>query len=451
LPTYLGGILSVGALALLLARIGLPGVGILAAWLLALHPWHLRLIAEARGYGLVIFFMPLICLLAIRAMESGGWGRWAALAAAEFAMLYTWPGAVPIVAILNLCIGFCLLREDRFRGVRPVLLMRWLVSQCIAGMVFLQLFLPCIPQVIPYMETTFGFFSHTFWLKNAGSLLFVGCPWSKTLLLESPYVEAMAFASAHPAFFFVALMFAVGFFLLGLVRLCSSNVTARWLPAVLLFSGLLIYTVAAIKDKYLYEWYVAFLLPGVVAAVAAGALWPLTCWKFRPVWSGLYAVAFLIVFFALTQPVRAFLLTRHVQSSHEAVLLTRPNLNPNSAENRAIITVATTQMMDTYDPRTRHAGNPEEYAALMKEADERGVALYVNNGCMGALRMKFPAIAALLEDPAVFEPVQTLTGFEEMLDRVIFRYRPGALNQADFKKHSRAEPRHDGLNFAESY
>ncbi len=34
LPAYLGGILSVGALALLLARVGLPGVGILAAWMI---------------------------------------------------------------------------------------------------------------------------------------------------------------------------------------------------------------------------------------------------------------------------------------------------------------------------------------------------------------------------------------------------------------------------------
>jgi hypothetical protein len=43
LPGYLAGVLSIGALALLLLEIGFPWEGALAAWLLALHPWHLRL------------------------------------------------------------------------------------------------------------------------------------------------------------------------------------------------------------------------------------------------------------------------------------------------------------------------------------------------------------------------------------------------------------------------
>lgn len=451
LPSYLGGILSVGTLALLLARVGLPGSGVLAAWLLALHPWHLRLIAEARGYGLVMFFMPLICLLAIRALETGGWGRWMALAAAEFALLYTWPGAIPIVGILNLCIGFCLLRGERFRAARPVLVMRWLVSQAVAGMAFLQLFLPCIPQVVPYMEGAFGFFSHPFWLKNVGGLLFMGSPWSKTLRVDSPYVEGLPFAANHPFFFGFSLAFAAAFFLLGVLRLCGKKVSVRWLPAVLILPGPIIYAGAALKDKYLYEWYVSFLLPGIAAAVAAGALWPLVYWKARPVWCGVYAAALLSVFLILTQPARAFLLTRSAQASREAVLLTRPTLDPNAPENRTIITAATTQTLDTYDPRTRRAGNLEQYAALMQEADDRGVPLFVNNGYMGSMRIKFPAVAALLEDEAIFEPVRILTGFEEMLDRAVFRYRPGSLKQADFDRYRQAQPPPGIRNLRESY
>ncbi len=38
---------------------GRPGAGVIAAFLLAAHPWHLRYVAESRGYSMVIFFVPL--------------------------------------------------------------------------------------------------------------------------------------------------------------------------------------------------------------------------------------------------------------------------------------------------------------------------------------------------------------------------------------------------------
>ena len=51
LPSYVSGILLVGVVALLAARFGLAWEGALAAWLVAIHPWHLRFTTDARGYG----------------------------------------------------------------------------------------------------------------------------------------------------------------------------------------------------------------------------------------------------------------------------------------------------------------------------------------------------------------------------------------------------------------
>ncbi|MCP5056448.1 MAG: hypothetical protein GY937_06930 [bacterium] len=53
-PAFAAGVLSIGALAWLLWRAGFGTAGVLAAWLLALHPWLLRYLAEARGYAMAM-------------------------------------------------------------------------------------------------------------------------------------------------------------------------------------------------------------------------------------------------------------------------------------------------------------------------------------------------------------------------------------------------------------
>jgi hypothetical protein len=75
----------------------------------------------------------------------------------------------------------------------------------------------------------------------------------------------------------------------------------------------------------------------------------------------------------------------------------------------------------------------------MREADERGVPLYVNNGFPTALKLDFPGIFAMLEDQAVFERVAYLTGTDVMVDRVVHRYRPEGIKRADLEGYKRIE------------
>ena len=84
LPSYVSGILVVGVVALVAARVGLIWEGALAAWLIAIHPWHLRFTTEARGYGLVALLIPLSLLLALHALSKGQWRWWIALARGQF-------------------------------------------------------------------------------------------------------------------------------------------------------------------------------------------------------------------------------------------------------------------------------------------------------------------------------------------------------------------------------
>ncbi len=55
LPSFVAGLLSIPLLGLLLAQIGMPRAGLIAGWLLAFNPWHLRYATEARGYSVMMF------------------------------------------------------------------------------------------------------------------------------------------------------------------------------------------------------------------------------------------------------------------------------------------------------------------------------------------------------------------------------------------------------------
>ena len=56
-PALIFGMLAVGSIAWLLREFSMPGEGIVAAFLLAIHPWHIRYASEARGYSLLVFLM----------------------------------------------------------------------------------------------------------------------------------------------------------------------------------------------------------------------------------------------------------------------------------------------------------------------------------------------------------------------------------------------------------
>ena len=270
LPSFIAGALSIPALALMVARLGFPWAGVVAAALLALHPWHLKLATEARGYPFVFLFIPLMALCIAQAAPCAKWRWLAAFAALEFALLYAWPGALLTVlfanaALLALIVRFAPSREEAWKAVS-----RWLAANAFAGLALLPLVAPWIPQVIQYMPTTIGLPLFGGWFKNAGTLLLAGSLWSKTGLLDSPYLELLPWAARHPVEIWAFVIGAVLFIAAGALRMMRANAVCASILAVLLIPGLLLVLLAKIRGIYLQEWYVASMLPGLVTVAAIG-------------------------------------------------------------------------------------------------------------------------------------------------------------------------------------
>ena len=124
----------------------------IAAFLLSAHPWHVRYAVELRGYIFTLLFGPLMIYCLIQAIDSGRWRWWMGFAASEFALLYAYPGCLYMVVIANACGAVALLLRHSTWNARSQHLPRLLVASTVAGMVYLQLMLPCVPQLLNYFR-----------------------------------------------------------------------------------------------------------------------------------------------------------------------------------------------------------------------------------------------------------------------------------------------------------
>jgi len=431
LPAFLFGMASVVALALMMKELGLARAGVFAAFLLALHPWHIRYASEARGYSMVLFFLPLLIVFWVRALRTGLWRWWIALAATQFALLYTYPAVIYPVAALNLATLIFLLARYPLDLAPAIPLGRWLVAGACAAAAFIWLFLPCVPQMQSYLAQGMasGVMGRGWWL-DFGSHLFAGVTWFRSGDPASPQPELYAMRLAQPALYTVVLGLASLLGLVGLARWFSRG----WLPAVvaLIFflpAGLA-WLMAVRSETHLYVWYLIYVLPGLVAVLATGFDALSLPWRNHR-WSALVPalvlVAFLIGYLTLVQEAPRWLLTKSIQPLREAALVARGTIAPNYEGHEKVVTTAFLNPLFLYDPHRIVVEDAAELLALARRCDEEGRELYVHVGMPKEAAQKFPEIFRLLSSSEVFEVVAYLPGYDPTLDRLVARYLPGTL------------------------
>jgi hypothetical protein len=146
-PALLASCVAVGMMACLLRAWGRPGAGILAAFLLAMHPWAIRYGVDARAYALVIplCISGMFAITRIVASRGGKTWPWVWWGVTEFLWLWAFPNAVIDITALNLLTAWLL-----WKGVgkkdRWTVMMRLVVTNVFAAMCFIQMFLPNVMQ-----------------------------------------------------------------------------------------------------------------------------------------------------------------------------------------------------------------------------------------------------------------------------------------------------------------
>lgn len=446
-PSYVAGVLSITALAVLVWRMGFPVAGVLAALLMAIHPWHIRYASELRAYSMMLLLLPLCYWFLIEALTNGRWRWWWAFGAGVFVLMYANALNIYPVAGMGLCAVAAV--AMRYRNPEaPTQAMRLMVVMVAAGMVFLQLMLPCVPQFVEYLHTTAvqGKLDGR-WLSSYFGLLFAGAPWNSSGQPVSTYMELHPWAAAHPAKF---LALAVGTFLFaayGMRRLLLKGPLQATVALALLLTAPVAYMVSRVRHQYLFEWYLLFLLPGVILAVAVGldGFRLFLTRNFPRAHAGSILAWLLIAgavgsYAAYTTPQRTWLLTRPLQQIRESALVTRSDLNPFTKDNEKILTASFIGPPDPYDARIIRFSSIRELKNLMNLADREHKTLFINFGFLGTVHLRFPATLKLLSDHSLFENTASLQGYEPINDRFVYRYIPGSITGRDLSSEIELNP-----------
>ena len=103
--------------------------------------------------------------------------------------------------------------------------------------------------------------------------------------------------------------------------------------------------------------------------------------------------------------------------------MTRPVLDPFAKANQDILTAS---FIGPPIPMTRTSLSFVPFASspIIARADEQGKPLFINFGFLTAAQMRFRPIVDLINDPAFFEKVAELQGFDPINDRYVYRYKP---------------------------
>lgn len=420
LPALAGGLFSIFAVAMTLRRAGYPALGLVAALVLALHPWHLRYSSEARAYGLMMAGLAGSVWFLMAAMRTGRWRDW--LAHAFFLMLALWAQAGALFFILGMQGGLVIWaggRALRRTDLRPALVShgtRWAVAGLAAALAASFALAPGMVQLAdalanhPAMETKVA----PGWWRDTLALLATGARWvpaGPENALSPAAGESVLTIMGYAAFWVLVLA--------GVWRWWRDGAT-RVIAVVIVggMGGLLVfYFRSAATGNVLMWWYAVPALP-LLALAVAGA--------FRGGRRLMIAASLLgLVMIAGWMPVLAVYLQHGKADPRSLTRLARGGDFPDF--ERAPVTLTLWSDGGTYDPLMVWLDDMAFLDRKIEEAAERGVPLFILTAHEGKARASHPEVMRRLAESGEFRLDRVAWGLEDdTFTNRLYRYEGSA-------------------------
>ena len=397
-PSLLAGLGSIALVGMMLRRWGFATAGIVAAFLLAVHPWHLRYGVEARAYSLIMFFTALGCYALVRALQSGRWRDWSLFGLAQFFLMWSlpisiWYAAAFAVAALA---GTLLNKENRW-----VLTGRFAVVNVVAGMAFCAVFMPNVIQFLSWGEVNDHQFLSWGLLERAMHQMCFGMQYSWPTNVDSNGLVGLA--DRPVIVYWLALIFIAGGLLVGIWRLIQKRQRMVLLTfAMLLLSGAGYLWVTYKSEHHFYERYLIYMAVPWVALLAIG----LTRLLPRLIAVPVFFVLYLIV----VTPQLNVLRSRSYEPFKEVADYVRSQ--PDSNKANAVWYGLGGTVFPGYHREAKFADNLKQLQSYV----DAEAPLYVLYGYSDLERIT-PGTKtgfALLDDKSLFEEVAAFSGIDSM-------------------------------------
>lgn len=417
LPAVACGLASILIAAAVATRFGGRGAGLVAAVLLAVHPWHIHWGVDIRAYAPGILATALALWTLIRALDTGRWRWWMAFGLSQALVLWAslmhlWLAvAFFAAAAAGVIIG---------RRVRPMFPQwgRLIVSNLAGATFFLQVMGPNLLQFIhaskvraPADEDFMKLDGTT--LADFLSHLFLGLPHDVPTQKSDAAILTFTrlFGNLPVAGWClvgVAILLAAGGIAVAMGRHRAPALALLAIP----LAGLVHLGATRVFDWYYYPRFSTYLLPAVVVGWALA--WSRLAGLAGRRGGGLaMALPAALGFFLATAMPQIANLVRHPHEPFPEIRAAFAALRAAAPGGQAITAgygLGSDILHDIYDPRAKFIRSRPEIEALISEARKTGQPLYIVYGLQSFNRSTMPDGFTLLDDSQQFAMIRRFQG-----------------------------------------
>jgi 4-amino-4-deoxy-L-arabinose transferase-like glycosyltransferase len=402
-PSLVAGIVSILLLGIFCARSAGSHVAILAMFLCAIHPWHVRYSTEARGYAITLAGATLALFALQSAIRTGQWRSWLTLGAAFFLMLGSFPGSIYLVAAINLVLVIWFM----VKGPRALGLSRLFVANALAAAAFALLYGPSAQQIIAYMQDPRALSPGISlgWLRDEAAYFLAGMPWApdqadQPLLIGITNATSYLHPMLGPILFGLLAILCFAGLISGLRKSVAPD---GWLLAGSLLAAGLGVVHCQLSGKLLFPWYLVFALPGVLALIASGAG---SIARRRANLALPVALIVAVLFTSLVIRQLSVVMRHSREPNREVARAWFPNKDQNEMAGGFW-----TQAFN-YEPRARQLVTAEDVAILIRESQATRSTLRIGFGHRERALATIPDALAMVENPDLFSLENTFHGIE---------------------------------------
>ena len=426
-PNWLASLGAVAIVGLVGASWGRPVAGLLAALLLAIHPWHIRYGVDLRCYSWLVLWMATGLLWLTLVFRSGKarWWPWIGFGLNQGLLVWSFPHAIFLAAgfaVVALALGW---RTWPDRQDRKVFLGRWFLANTIGAMLYLQLFGPNLVQMAKWLDGVYAHHSgHAVDLGRGREMVtqwFYGMPWIGARDADGEGLPDLVLRLGGLGG--VALGLAAAVLLVGAIRLWRLDRVAAWLVgfAFVVAVGHLAYL--AKSEHFFYPRFFTYLLVPSVLLFGIAADWTTKRWRIGVVIAalGIGGFAWIVAPQWRVLMERPYAPMRNVADAFETFR--------EEADGPVIFGCYGhgEEMMPIYFPEVRGAITLAELQALAEEAERTNADLVVALGYQSFNRFQVPDGFDWLDDPGKFEEIRVFRGIvPEHTFRLLKYRRPDA-------------------------
>lgn len=413
MPSFIAGVLSIAVIAWLGWEFGMIWVGLTAAWLLALHPWHLRFAAEARGYSMMIFFIGVAVLGLIRAQRDDSLRGWLMFAVGQFGFLTSYAGSIYVAVALNaMAVVEMVLRRQ------PRRLVSLFAFNLLAAIPVLFLMAPSVPQVLGFLaiDPHVRLPASADWLRDLGSHLAAGLLYSNPINADHVGTSWETLRHALPFVYgplgwFLGLLCLLGF----MSALFESAATRFAIVGMTLAGGLSLWHASTSHHPNL-TWYYLYLLVPLCLSVGLAVV------RFQTLPAVLSIVAVGLYGYATEKPREVFM--NHDRQQIRQTVESIRTLKPHALTG--VFGVSDRQAR-SYDPAVEVLESVEQLEALVQKAQAGNQSLFVYFCGDRETRVRAPALHQRVTQGGDFVPFKQFKATEAMFTYFVFRYEGSGL------------------------